>query len=160
MSPLDRPPPTLVKLLARLPLILYRLRLGRLLCHRFLVITHRGRRTGRSYHTVVEVVKWDGERQEATVASGWGEHANWYRNLRANPAVNVTIAGQRFVPVQRFLPVQERIAVLQEYRRRHPLTARVLTRLLGIATSDESEEEAATSLPMVAFRVPPSGGSA
>jgi hypothetical protein len=44
---LERPPPRWGKQLARLPLVLYRLRLGRLLGHSLLVVVHRGRRSGR-----------------------------------------------------------------------------------------------------------------
>jgi hypothetical protein len=58
MTPLDHPPSRAVKLLARLPLRLYDLRLGCLLGHRFLVLTHRGRRSGRTYRTTLEVVCW------------------------------------------------------------------------------------------------------
>ena len=152
---LERPLPAWGKTLSRLPLVLYRLRLGRLLGHRFLVVVHRGRRSGRPYRTVLEVVQWDAVRQEAVVASGWGERANWWRNLRAAPAQEVWLGGRRFVPRQRFLDRAERMEVLRGYRRAHPLAARTLGPLLGIPMGDaprRSLSEAAAKLPMIAFR--------
>jgi len=106
---LERPPSRWLKRLAQLPLVLYQLRLGRLLGHRFLVVVHRGRRTGTLYRTLVEVVRWDPVRGEAIVASGWGERASWYRNLLAAPAAEVWRAGERVVPEQRFLELDERV---------------------------------------------------
>lgn len=134
--------------------MLYRLRLGRVLGHRFLVIVHRGRRSGRLYRTVLEVVRWDSERREALVASGWGAKANWYRNLRAAPAVEVMLADARFVPEQRFVERDERVEVLRGYRRAHPLAARILGRLLHMRLDEDGIRNAAGRLPMVAFREP------
>jgi hypothetical protein len=51
-----RPPKGLLRLMLRLPIWLYRLRLGWLLGNRFLLLTHVGRKTGLPHQTVVEVV--------------------------------------------------------------------------------------------------------
>lgn len=150
---LARPLPKWAKFLPRAPLVLYRLRAGRLLGHRFLVIVHRGRRTGRLYRTVVEVVRWDVGRHEAIVASGWGERASWWRNLKAAPAGEIWLAGERFEPEQRFLDRDERVDVLRGYERKHPLAARLLGPLLRISGEDENLSAAAERLPMVAFRL-------
>ena len=154
MSLLTRPLPAWGKRLARLPLLLYRLRLGRLLGHRFLVIVHRGRHTGDFHRTVVEVVRWDAARGEAVVASGWGERASWWRNLQAAPAIMVWLAGERFAPEQRFLKLDERTEVLHRYRREHPRAAKLIGPLLGLGTGDDALAAAAEGLPMVAFRRP------
>jgi deazaflavin-dependent oxidoreductase (nitroreductase family) len=151
MTPLDHPPSPVVKLLARLPLRLYDLHMGRLLGHRFLVLTHRGRRSGRSYRTMLEVVSWSPSRHEATVAAGWGEHANWYQNIRAAPAQEILIANERFVPEQRFLDVEERIKVLRAYRQSHPIAMKALGGLLGLKDGDDPQG-AARRLPMIAFQ--------
>jgi hypothetical protein len=60
----------------RLPVRLYDLGAARLFGHRFLLLTHRGRRSGRLYRTMLEVVDWDSERREAIVMSGFGADAN------------------------------------------------------------------------------------
>lgn len=146
-----RGPSPALRLLARLPLLVYDAGLGRLLGHRFLVLVHRGRRTGRLHRTVLEVVRWDPEAREAVVASGWGTDADWYRNLQAAPAVEVVIAAGRFVPRQRFLEPHERVEALRSYRRRHPLAARTLARLLGLKLDPAGIAVAADRLPMVAF---------
>ena len=61
-----------LRLAFRLPIYLYRLGLGQLLGHRFMLLTHRGRRSGRVYQTALEVVRYDPSLRETVVASGWG----------------------------------------------------------------------------------------
>jgi deazaflavin-dependent oxidoreductase (nitroreductase family) len=147
---LEHPLPRWGKELARLPLLLYRVRLGGLLGHRFLVIVHRGRRSVRLYRTVVEVVRWDAAQQEAVVATGWGEQSSWLRNLRAEPAVEIWLAGERFAATQRFLGPEERLEALRGYAREHPHATRLLGPLLGVG-DEGSLAAAAERLPMVAF---------
>jgi hypothetical protein len=70
------------RLLMRLPIYLYRLDLGWLLGHRFLLVTHRGRRTGLLRQTVVEVLHYDPATRESVVLSALGERADWYCKFR------------------------------------------------------------------------------
>ena len=74
-----------LRLAFRPPIYLYRLGLGQLLGHRFMLLTHRGRRSGRVYQTALEVVRYDPSLRETVVASGWGERSDWYRNSRLIP---------------------------------------------------------------------------
>jgi hypothetical protein len=66
-----------LKLAFRLPIYLYRLHLGWLLGHRFLLLVHRGRKTGLLHQTMLEVVLYDPTIQESVVVSVWGEDADW-----------------------------------------------------------------------------------
>ncbi len=100
-------PAGILRLVFRLPTYLYRYRFGRLLGHRFLLLTHRGRKTGRVHQTVLEVIAYDSATRESIVLSGWGERADWYRNIEANPAMEIRIGRERYVPKQRFLSPEE-----------------------------------------------------
>jgi deazaflavin-dependent oxidoreductase (nitroreductase family) len=154
----SRPGPLLRRLL-RLPAALYRVGGGWLLGHRFLLLTHRGRRTGRLHQTVLEVVSWRPERSEAVVMSGWGPHAEWYRNVRAGGAVEISIARRRFHPSVRPLPVEEAVAVLVDYERRNrplaPVVRAILSRLAGFRYdgSEAGRRRLVEALPLVAFRL-------
>ena len=146
-----------LKRLLDVPAALYRARAGCLLGHRFLLLTHRGRRSGRLYQTVLEVVCWRPETAEAVVASGWGPRAQWYRNVCAGGAVQIQIARQRFRPRARVLPVEEATAVLADYERRNrmllPVIRVVLSRLAGFRYdgSDAGRRRLVQALPLVAF---------
>ena len=132
--------------------------LGRLVGHRFLLLTHVGRRTGRHHRTALEVVHRDPRTREVVVVSGFGRTADWYRNIRRSPAVEVVVAGERFRPEQRFLDEDEAAAVLADYEHRHrwagPVVRRMLGRLLGrhYDGSEAARRELVRELPLVAFR--------
>ncbi|HVC77629.1 MAG TPA: nitroreductase family deazaflavin-dependent oxidoreductase [Candidatus Micrarchaeaceae archaeon] len=126
----NKPSALAIRLLA-LPSGLYRAHLGRFLGTRFLLLTHRGRKSGRLFQTPLEVVNYNRTMREATVISAWGESADWYRNLNAGGAVQVAIGGRQYKPSVRFLDQTEREALLREFRRLHPLEARLAPYILG-----------------------------
>ena len=143
--------------MARLPGRLYDWRLGWLLGHRFLRLTHVGRRSGRRYRTVLEVVGPAGP-GEVVVVAGFGRSADWFRNISALPPIEVAIGRQRFRPVARVLPAEEAAAVLADYERRNRLAGPVVRRVLGWLVGWEYDGSAAArarlvqELPFVAFR--------
>lgn len=153
----SRPGPVLKRLLAA-PAALYRAGGGRLLGHRFLLLSHQGRRSGRTYETVLEVVRWDAGRDEATVMSGFGPGAQWYRNVLAGGAAEVQIGRGRFAPSVRVLDPDEAAAALAAYERANrliaPLVRRVLSRLAGFRYdgSEASRRRVVETLPLIAFR--------
>lgn len=109
--------------------LLWRYRLGWLAGHAFLVVTHRGRRTGKERRTVLYVQRYDRRTREATVISVFGD-AQWLRNIRARPALRIEIALQSYVPEQRFLTMEEIFDVEKRFRRRHRLVARAQAKLM------------------------------
>lgn len=126
------PPSGVLRALLRAPEWLYRLHLGVLLGRRFLRLTHRGRRSGQVYRTVLEVVRYDPATHESVVVSAWGDRADWYRNIRAHPALLVETGGQRYAPRQRFLSDDELSVVFAAYARTHRLAARLISPLFGL----------------------------
>jgi len=110
------------RLAFRLPIYLYRLDLGWLLGHRFLLLVHRGRESGLLRETVLEVILYDPATRESVVLSAWGEKADWYRNIEAVPALEVRTGGQRYVPEQRFLAPEVNHAVISYYGQPPPVS--------------------------------------
>jgi deazaflavin-dependent oxidoreductase (nitroreductase family) len=86
----------LLRLALRLPIWLYRARLGWLLGDRFLLLTHIGRKSGLPRQAALEVVRHDRATDTYIIASGWGEKADWYRNIRHTPAVTIASGGRRW----------------------------------------------------------------
>jgi deazaflavin-dependent oxidoreductase (nitroreductase family) len=143
-----------LRLAFRLPIYLYRLNLGWLLGHRFLMLVHQGRRSGLLRETVLEVILYDPDTSQSVVLSAWGKEADWYRNIGASPTLEVRTGGQRYVPEQRFLVPEENRALISEYGRRHPLAFRVFARAFGypLDGTEAARQEVARSLRLVAFR--------
>ena len=112
--------------LLRLPVWLYRLRLGLLLGHRFLLLTHIGRKSGLPRQTVLEVVRYDPAANVCVIASGWGETSDWLRNIQKTPAVRITIGLRQFAAKASRLALEEAQQELMDYARRHPMAFRKL----------------------------------
>lgn len=78
-------PPGIAKPLLKAPAAPYAANAGWLLGHRFLLLVHRGRKSGRVYRTVLEVVAWDAASSEAPTAScstGWSRaRLVWWKAL-------------------------------------------------------------------------------
>ena len=149
--------PITVRLLQS-PARLYDWHMGWLLGHRFLRLTHVGRKSGRQYRTILEVIATDAATHEMFVLVGQGPQADWYRNLQANPAVELAIGRERYLPDHRVLPAAEAAAVLADYERRTrlvaPVVRRVLSWLVGWSYdgSDEARRRLVRERPIVAFR--------
>ncbi|WP_020502395.1 nitroreductase family deazaflavin-dependent oxidoreductase [Sciscionella marina] len=78
-------PPRLMRLLQVLG-SLYDHRFGWLLGQRFLRLDHTGRRSGREYRIMLEVIGTDRRAGEIYVLAGLGPKTDWYRNVLAAPA--------------------------------------------------------------------------
>lgn len=122
--------------------------------HRFLLLTHRGRKSSLVRCTTLEVILHDPPTRESVVLSAWGKKADWYRNIEASPALEVQTGGERYLPTQRFLTTEEGYMTITEYAICHPLAARVLERVFGypITRSAVARRSFAESVILVAFR--------
>jgi deazaflavin-dependent oxidoreductase (nitroreductase family) len=94
-----------------------------------MLLTHRGRKSGRLYETVLEVPVYHRRTRTSYVMSGWGDKADWYRNIEVQPAVRVQIGRDSYAPAQHVLSPQEVVRVWEEFRRRHPIEEKIALRL-------------------------------
>lgn len=73
----------------KLPILLWRLGLGPLVGRLFMILTTTGRSSGLPRRTAIEFHEHNGRKY---VLSAWGERAQWYRNILADPHVTVQTA--------------------------------------------------------------------
>jgi deazaflavin-dependent oxidoreductase (nitroreductase family) len=92
------------RMLMRMPLLYWRLGLKPLLVRsllfRFLVLTTKGRKSGRARHTMLVHSVLDGR---IYIGAGWGERTQWYQNILADPRVTVQARGPAFGAVARVI---------------------------------------------------------
>ena len=145
--------PAILLPMFKLPLVLYRLRLGWLLGHRFMQLTHVGRRSGKVRKTVLAVLQFDAQTREVKAVSAWSA-SEWYKNIQAAPAQQVETGWVRYAPVQRDLSAEELARLLVDYCRQHPIFSRMVCRIPGWKWSSTYEEflVLARTLNGVAFR--------
>lgn len=87
-------PGRLLRLFFKLPVVLYRGRMAERFRERHtLLLTTAGRRTRRPRTVAVNFLP---RGEHLVIVSGWGERADWYRNLLAQPDVGVQVGRRRF----------------------------------------------------------------
>jgi deazaflavin-dependent oxidoreductase (nitroreductase family) len=117
---------------------------------RLLMLEHTGRKTGIRRHVVLEAVDHP-DPHTYIVAAGFGDRAQWLRNVRASPGVRVYAGYHRPVPaVARTLTGEETAAALTAYARRHPRAWATLKPVFE-ATLGARIDSDGTNLPMIAL---------
>jgi deazaflavin-dependent oxidoreductase (nitroreductase family) len=137
----------------RLPIWLYRLKLGWLLGHRALLLTHIGRISGQARTAMLEVVHYAKDSNTYYVASGFGEKSQWYQNLMKTPEVTIQVGNKHFPVTAEHLPVNEAERIFGIYQEKHPNAIKNLSRLVGYKLGDSSEEIRTFmhAIPIIAF---------
>jgi deazaflavin-dependent oxidoreductase (nitroreductase family) len=109
---------------------LYRRFLYRLAGGSVLLLTTRGRKTGKLHTNGLQYELINGGYY---VGAADGERADWYRNLLHNPRAKIQ-AGEKIINVSaEMISDTERIADFLEYRiKKHPLMIRLIMRLDGV----------------------------
>ena len=92
--------------------------------------------------------------RESIVASAWGTQTDWYRNLRARPALAVRTGGAWYVPDVRTVPPDEAFAIFDDWTRRQRWFAALMLGQIGLSWHvPEAEQRAIVAgFPFVAFR--------
>ncbi len=125
-----------------------------MLGHRFLKLTHIGRKSGLPRQTVLEVVRYDPVTHVCIVASGWGVKSDWLQNVMQHPQVTVQVGSRRFAALAGRLTPEEGERELLDYAHRHPLVLGELVRFMGYRVDGSEADLRALGrlLIMVAFK--------
>src|SRR5690554_3062746 len=122
--------------LARAPVGLYRAGFGWLFGRRLLMLEHRGRSSGQRRYVVLEVVLREAP-DRLIIASGFGDGAQWFQNLLAEPRCGVSIGFRRRIPaVASVIEPAERGRILEKYQRVHPAAWEGLIGIIREATGE------------------------
>jgi len=81
-----------------------------------LLLQHTGRRSGRQYSTPLQYEKIDGDYY---VGAARGDRADWYRNIQANPVVDVSVGRRRFKATAEPVTDAEQVADFLAIRLKH-----------------------------------------
>ena len=118
------------RMIKKPPLLAYALGLDPIVGRLVLLLTTTGRKTGLSRITPLQYEEINGLYY---VASATGTKADWYRNLVANPQVEVQVRRKRFKGNAETTTDPSRIADLLEYRlAQHPRMVGAMMKASGL----------------------------
>lgn len=135
----QQPPTGLLRILFRLPIWLYRFKLGWLMGNRFMLIHHIGRKSGLPRYAVAEVVKYERETDVYYTVSAFGDNTQWFKNLLQTPKTTIQVGRRTLNVTASPLSPAEGGAMMVDYAQRYPTTARRLMRFLGHAVDGSDE---------------------
>jgi deazaflavin-dependent oxidoreductase (nitroreductase family) len=112
------------------PRVAYAIGLGPLIGRLVLLLTTTGRKSGLPRVTPLQYEEIDGV---IYIGSARGSKADWYRNILADPRVEVRVTARRFHGLAEATTDVERIADFFEVRfARHPMMMGILLRFTGL----------------------------
>lgn len=150
------PPTGFRRFMYRLPIYLYRVRLGWLLGNRLLLLHHVGRKSGKPRLVVLEVAEYNCATDSFDIASGWGPTAAWYRNVLATPDVTIEVGRRTLAVTALPLSKEEGAEVFVRYAARHPKAAeKALPRLMGYSVDGSEADFREVGLRMPFVRMAP-----
>ena len=148
--------------LFRVPLLLHRYGLRgfeRILGIDWMVLTTRGRRSGRPHQVMLDVVGHDPASDTFYVQPADGRRADWVRNALADPRVVAELCGRRFDARVADVTGAEGADVVLRFVRGHPWYARIIVWFVGYTDRlDRPDEELRARLmgtPVFAIRPEP-----
>jgi deazaflavin-dependent oxidoreductase (nitroreductase family) len=139
-------PRGLLRWLFRVPVWMFRLGLGGFMPW-WIMLTTVGRKSGIPRRAVVDIVQRDGDK--IYIVAGYGRHADWVRNLKANPSLKGQISWSKFDAEAVFLEEADKNAFLLDLYRRRPTYARSAMRAIGIKLENEDDVRTAASKMLV-----------
>lgn len=145
------------RLLKLPPRLVYSLGLGLFLGRFVLLLTTRGRRSGKARVTPLQYERVDGA---LVVASARGARSDWYRNLLADPRAEVRVGRTRFTARAEMCTDPARIADFLDLRlERHPRMVEWILRLRGVPSQPSRSDLEAYAAGLAMVTLNPSDAS-
>lgn len=129
-----RKPTPGLRRLYRAPVGLFRAGLAgwiRYVAAEWILITTRGRRTGRPHAVLVDLLSREPGSGTFYVQAAYGRRSDWVRNIEATPEVQIRFRGRDLEGRASALRREEALRVIDEYIRAHPVYSRLVARFLG-----------------------------
>lgn len=131
------PDSPLEKFLVKLPILFWRLGMGPVTGQLFLVLTTTGRKSGLPRRTMVEYSRMSGRKYSPCA---FGERANWYQNIVADPQVTVQSAdGTERMKAARVTDDKELLSLIENGLRTNPMMLKWYFNSLGIDFEKEED---------------------
>ena len=146
-------PKPILRLLKYPPRLVYALGLGPIYGRMVLLLTTTGRKSGLKRVTPLQYEQINGE---IYIGSARGVKADWFRNIQADPHIEVRVKSSRFKGVAEPITDPERIADFLEIRlQRHPRMVGGMLRAEGLPSNPSHTQLAAHAENKAMVRITP-----
>jgi deazaflavin-dependent oxidoreductase (nitroreductase family) len=123
-----RRPGPFLRFLLRLPILQYKVGLGKFVGNRILILNTRGRISGKPRQTALGYA-YDPSTKGYLVMTGWGGRSDWYRNALAEPEVVLWVGSMKMPARANKLTLKENVAEIKRILTLDPFAERMLSEL-------------------------------
>ncbi|MBK6794115.1 MAG: nitroreductase family deazaflavin-dependent oxidoreductase [Anaerolineales bacterium] len=139
---LEKRPTPLQKYFFKIPLFMHKLGFGgweRLIGAQWMLIATTGRKTGKRRETLVDVMDYNPTTDTYYIEAAYGSHADWFKNIQANPLFNAQVGRRKFIAQAEILNEGDTGEILVQFFRRKPAYTRSVMAMVGMKFKDEDE---------------------
>lgn len=115
----------------RLPIWIYRLGFGFIIGRHGLLLTHKGRKSGKDRQNVLEIIHSSPNAGKYYVVSGFGTRSDWYKNIINDPSVTIQIGNKKMAAVASQLNPEEASQLILAYTQKYPKNLKTLGAMIG-----------------------------
>lgn len=153
LVPFDKPGP-FFKWIFKAPILHYKLGLGWMVSRLFLILTTTGRKSGRPRRTPLEY-SYDATSDTYVIVGGWRGQTDWFKNVCANPNVEVWVGKRKFKARAERMTDAEVAAWMGEVIRINPASVAMWSRWGGERVSDSPQVLLRVAKHFPSFRLKP-----
>ena len=142
MSAFGKRPNRLLKFFFKVPVLLHKIGLGgweRLIGAQWMLITTKGRKTGKPRVAMVDVMDYDKATDTYYIEAAYGAHADWYRNIQSNPIFEAQVRRRKFKARAGALSTEGAGDMLVQFYRNKPAYTRSVMAMAGMKFKDEDD---------------------
>lgn len=139
---LEKRPTPLQKYFFKIPLFMHKLGFGgweRLIGAQWMLIATTGRKTGKRRETLVDMMDYNPTTDTYYIEAAYGSHADWFKNIQANPLFNAQVGRRKFIAQAEILNEGDTGEILVQFFRRKPAYTRSVMAMVGMKFKDEDE---------------------
>ncbi|MBM3178847.1 MAG: nitroreductase family deazaflavin-dependent oxidoreductase [Chloroflexi bacterium] len=148
MTALDKRPSKFLKFFFKVPVWMYKIGFGgfeRLVGAQWMLLTTIGRKTGKPRETMVDVMDYDKATDSYYIEVAYGQRADWYRNIQANPIFEAKVGRRKFLARAKALSTEGSADMLVKFYREKPVYTRSVMAMVGMKFNGEEDLRAMAS---------------
>jgi len=142
MNGFEKRPNRILKFFFKVPVILHKMGLGgweHLIGAQWMLITHTGRKSGKRYDSMVDVMDYDKATDTYYIEAAYGARADWYKNIQANSVFEAKVGRRKFKASAGALTTKGASEMLVQFYRSKPAYTRSVMAMAGMKFKDEDE---------------------
>ena len=139
---LEKRPNALQKFFFKFPVWFAKIGFGgweKLIGAEWMLVTTRGRKSGKPRGTMLDVMDYDAASDTYYIEAAYGDRADWYKNMQANPVFEARVGRRKFSATATPLSNDGAGELMVKFFRKKPAYTRSVMAMVGMTFKDEDE---------------------